>query len=169
MNFTIEFWRYDTNETMKIYVLGSTSFVLQMLAARDRLRELGYDGWIHPDYEKIARGEKTNITHLETSSERATHKKENNYLKVHYQHILQSDAVLIVNGEKNGIKNYIGGNVLIEMGQAYVNDKIIFLLHDIPAAIPYVDEIEAMDPICLHGDVDNIKTHEKQVAAANLK
>lgn len=140
---------------MKIYVLGSTSFMHRMVEAKNELIALGYDGWIHPDYEAFVRGEKQAI--LEKSkTEHAAVKRENNYLKVHYQHILESDAILIVNDEKNGIPNYIGGNVLIEMGQAYVNDKIIFLLNNIPQ-LPYTAEIESMDPICLDGNLKNIQ------------
>lgn len=143
---------------MKIYVLGSTTFMKEMVESKNKLRELGYDGWIHPTYEALVRGDMPDyLGRLAKKEERAAIKRENNYLKVYYQHILESDAVLIVNLEKNGINNYIGGNALIEMGQAYVNDKKIFLLKDIPTELPYRDEIEAMDPLCLHGDLNNIK------------
>lgn len=141
---------------MRIYVLGSTHFMKEMVDSKNKLRELGYDGWIHPDYEAFVRGDKKEILDRWVKGERAALKRENNYFKIHYKNILASDAVLFVNSEKNGMKNYIGGNVLIEMGQAYVNDKKIFLLGDIPKNSPYVDEIEAMDPICLHGDLKNI-------------
>ncbi|MEX2405238.1 MAG: hypothetical protein WD579_01405, partial [Candidatus Paceibacterota bacterium] len=89
--------------------------------------------------------------------------RENNYLKVHYAHILESDAILVINIEKKGIQNYIGGNCLIEMGQAYVNDKKIYLLNNIPTNLPYVDEIEAMDPICLDGDLSNMLNDKKRI------
>ncbi len=144
---------------MKIYVLGSTSFMHEMIAARNELCRLGYDGWIHPDYDKFVRGEKSDVLHRAANGEHAAVKRENNYLRVHYKHICQSDAVLVVNLEKNGIKNYIGGNALIEMGQAYVNDKIIFLLNEIPD-MAYTPEIECMDPVCLHGDLKNISNFE---------
>ena len=62
-----------------------------------------------------------------------------------------------MNLEKNGVTNYIGGNVLIEMGQAFVNNKTIFLLNEIPTQVSYTAEIECMDPVCLHGNLDNIK------------
>ena len=39
---------------------------------------------------------------------------------------------------------------------AYVNNKKIFLLNSIPTEVSYTDKIEAMDPICLNGDLDNI-------------
>ena len=141
---------------MKIYVLGSNHFMKDMVACKNKLLELGYDGWIHPDYEAFVRGEKEEHLKRWANGERATLKRENNYLKVHYQHILESDAILIVNLEKNGIKNYIGGNCLMEMGQAYVNNKRIFLLNDLPKESTYIDEIEAMDPVCLHGELKNI-------------
>lgn len=146
---------------MKIYVLGSTTFMKEMVAAKNKLCELGFEGSIHPDYEAFVRGEKKEHVARWKKGERAALKRENNYLKVHYQHILENDAVLIVNSEKNGIKNYIGGNVLIEMGQAYVNDKKIFLTGDIPTQSPYLDEILCMDPICVKGKLENIKKHVK--------
>lgn len=141
---------------MKIYVLGSNHFMKEMVDSKNKLRELGYDGWIHPDYEAFVRGDKKELLDRWAKGERAAIKRENDYFRVHYKHILESDAILIVNLEKNGIKNYIGGNALIEMGQAYVNNKKVFLLGDIPQDSPYKDEIEAMDPVCLHGDIKNI-------------
>lgn len=140
---------------MKIYVLGSTSFMREMVQAKNDLITLGVEGWIHPDYEAFVRGEKLSIVD-KAKTEHAAVKRENNYLKVHYQHIIESDAIVIVNGKKNDIDNYIGGNVLIEMGQAYVNNKKIFLYNDIPTELPYTAEIECMDPICLRGDLKNI-------------
>lgn len=144
---------------MKIYVLGSNAFMHEMVAAKNKMVELGLDGWIHPDYEALVRGEKQEILQRADRGEHADVKRENNYFKVHFEHIKQSDAVLVVNLTKNGVENYIGGNVLIEMGQAYVLGKKIFLLQGVPTDMPYVDEIKAMDVICLNGNLDEIKNY----------
>lgn len=144
---------------MKVYVLGSTTFMHEMVAAKNNMIELGLDGWIHPDYEAFVRGEKQETLDRASSGEHAQVKRENNYFKAHFKNIMQSDAVLVVNLTKKSIENYIGGNALMEMGQAYVFDKKIFLLGDIPTDMPYVDEIEAMDPICLKGSLENIKKY----------
>jgi len=141
---------------VKIYVLGSTSFTEEMVDSKNKLCSLGFDGWIHPHYEAYVRGEMKDHLYRRNNGEEAALKRENDYFCEHYKRILESDAILFVNSEKNGIKNYIGGNVLIEMGQAYVNHKIIFLLNGMPSGLPYMDEIEAMDPICLFGDLSNI-------------
>lgn len=73
----------------------------------------------------------------------------------HIERIKNSDAILVLNFDKNGIKNYIGGNTFLEMGFAYVLGKKIFLLNPIPD-ISYNEEIEAMKPIVLYGNLDEI-------------
>jgi len=144
---------------MKIYVLGSNSFMKEMVDTKNALCKVGFDGFIHPHYEELVRGERPGDMERLRNGERAAIKREYDYFREHYRHILQSDSVLIVNGEKRGIENYIGGNVLIEMGQAYVNDKRIFFLYGMPSGLTYQDEIEAMDPIPLHGDVSGIRRY----------
>lgn len=136
---------------MKIYVLGSNSFVETMVACKDELCRLGHEGWIHPDYEAHVKGEK--LAFPKNEAETADFKKAHDYIRQHYAHICQSDAILIVNLEKRGIKNYVGGNCLMEMGQAHVHNKKIYFLNGMPEGLPYMDEIKAMDPICLQGNL----------------
>lgn len=147
---------------MKIYILGSNSFMEKMVDTTDKLIESGIDAFIHEDYVKMVKGgmKKHLFSNEEIQNGESVRVKiENNYLKQHYDHILISDAILVVNGEKNGVPNYIGGNVLIEMGQAYVNDKKIFLLNGLPEGLSYIDEIKAMQPICLNGDLPSINKY----------
>jgi hypothetical protein len=151
---------YDILYRMKIYVLGSNSFVNEMVDCKNRLCALGHDGWIHQDYEDHVNGRGVAFVAGALPGESADFKREHDYIRVHYKHILQSDAILIVNAEKNGQKNYIGGNCLMEMSQAYVNHKKIFLLNDIPGGVAYLDEIKAMDPICLRGDLSAMTTYQ---------
>lgn len=129
----------------------------EMVEIKQRLCELGLEGKIHPHYEDMVYGRMPERLLQYQRGERVAIKRENDTYRDHYARILASDAVLFVNGKKNGIENYIGGNVLIEMGQAYVNDKKIFFLYGMPSGFSYQDEIEAMDPICLYGDLQKIK------------
>jgi len=147
---------------MKIYVLGSNSFVNEMVKTKDDLLALGLDAWIHQDYQDHVDGKKLAFIKKDGApGESADFKKAHDYINQHYQHILDSDAIIIVNLEKKGVKNYIGGNCLMEIGMAYVNKKKVFLSNDIPMEAAYLDEIIAMDPICLHGDLNNIKKYVK--------
>ncbi len=144
---------------MRIYILGSNHFMKEMVETTEKLQKLGYDAWIHPDYIAYAHGKMSDQVERLLSGrpgESAAVKKANDYIRSHYKHILQSDAILIVNSEKKGVKNYIGGNVLMEMSQAYVNGKKIYLLNGIPESSAYLDEIVAMEPICLNGKLEAI-------------
>lgn len=81
-------------------------------------------------------------------------------IKRYWDFIKNSDAILVLNLEKKGIKNYIGGSTLMEMGFAYGFEKKIYLHNPIPERserIHYVDEILDMDPVVIDGDLSKIK------------
>lgn len=75
----------------------------------------------------------------------------------HFERIIneENSVILIVNEEKEGIKNYIGANTLVEIGVSYFFNKRIYLLNDIYE--PFKDELEAWGVICLKGDITNVK------------
>jgi nucleoside 2-deoxyribosyltransferase len=77
-------------------------------------------------------------------------------IRDYFGEIKNADAVLIVNIDKNGIKNYIGGNSFLEMGFAHVLDKKLYLYDDIPD-LSYKDEMVAMQPIVINQDLSKIK------------
>ncbi|MFA6601537.1 MAG: hypothetical protein WCT02_01575 [Candidatus Paceibacterota bacterium] len=141
---------------MKIYVLGSTAFVKEMVAWTDKLIAAGYNAWIHPEYrEYVSVKDHPHLKGIE-HGEHAQIKIQHDYIRQHYNGIVESDAIFIVNLEKKGVGGYIGGNVLMELGFAYINHKKIFLLNPIPD-LPYREEIEAVLPIVLDGDLSKIK------------
>ena len=88
-------------------------------------------------------------------TESARTKVEYDLIRGYFNKIKDNDAVLIANIEKNGIVGYIGGNAFLEMGFAHVLQKKIFLLNPIPN-LGYTDEITAMTPIILNGDLTKI-------------
>lgn len=65
------------------------------------------------------------------------------------------DAVLVVNMEKNGVPNYIGGATFLEMYDAFRLNKKIFLYNGIPDGI-LTDEIIGFSPVIIDGDLNNI-------------
>ena len=66
------------------------------------------------------------------------------------------DALLTLNFDKEGKKDYIGGATFLELYDAFRNDKKIYLYNDIPKGILY-DEILGFSPIVLNGNIDLIK------------
>jgi hypothetical protein len=68
-----------------------------------------------------------------------------------------ADAVLVLNINKNGVKNYIGGNTFLEMGFAHVLNQEIFLYNPIPEILYYKTEIIAMKTMIINQDLSLIK------------
>ncbi|MBT4277839.1 hypothetical protein HOD96_03795 [Candidatus Falkowbacteria bacterium] len=144
---------------MKITIIGSSAFREKKVELYDELIKLGHKPVIRPHYIESVKDGKTEIMDRIDKGEHSQLKIENDYIKWYYNAIVSSDAVLVVNLDKNGQKNYIGGNTLIEIGFAYVNDKKIFMYNDLPLKeeCKYLDEIEAMQPIIINQDLNKIK------------
>jgi len=131
----------------------------EIVKAKNDLCDLGLKGAISEDYEKLVRGEMDDLLSKINNGEHAQVKIDRDYHRYNFKNIKNSDGVLVVNKPKDGMKNYIGGNTLMEMGQAYVLEKSVFVLHDLPEYTSYIDEIKSLEPICLHGDLTNIKNY----------
>ncbi len=140
---------------MKITIVGSSVFAKQMVEYRDRLIKLGHNVSLHKHYVEQANGGMKDLIGR-MQKECASVKIEYDYIRYHYKEIVSSEAILVLNFDKNGIKNYIGGNTLMEIGFAYVNNKKIFLLNPIPD-MNYKDEIVACQPIVINNDLNLIK------------
>ncbi len=61
-------------------------------------------------------------------------------------------ALLVVNSDKKGVKNYIGANTFAEIPIAFYFEKKIYLLNDIYG--PYSDELLAWNVIPLKGNLN---------------
>lgn len=135
----------------KVIICGSISASDEIIAARDELVEMEYEVEIPWGcYRYIENGCK----HV-AEEERHQDKKDNDLIRRYYELIKEYDAVLVVNVEKRGIANYIGGNTFLEMAFAHVLDKPLYVLNPLPD-LPYLSEMEAMQPIILDGDLTKI-------------
>jgi hypothetical protein len=63
-------------------------------------------------------------------------------------------GVLAVNGDKHGIRDYIGPNTFAELAIAFVQGKRIYLLQDVPVNL--ADELRAWGAIPLRGDLGRL-------------
>jgi hypothetical protein len=62
------------------------------------------------------------------------------------------DAVLVLNFEKNGSPNYIGGATFLEMYEAFRQHKKLFMYNPVPEGL-LRDEVLGLQPIILRGDL----------------
>lgn len=137
---------------MKIAICGSMTASKEMLALREELVKQNHIVILPEFAEDYAKLDSMD----EVVKESAHNKIEHDLIKGYYETIRDCDAVLIANVQKNNFPGYIGGNTFLEMGFAHVLDKKIFVLNDLPT-VSYSDEIEAMQPIVINGDLELIK------------
>jgi len=141
---------------MKITLSGSIKFANKFVEVYRQLEKLGHQPMMHEIMFDIAEGTATEITNA-ISSDHGSAKRKYGFIKWWHDCIKKGDAILVLNYDKNDIKNYIGGNTLIEIGFAHANDKKVFLLNPVPEGVPYADEIKAMVDVVLNGDLNKIK------------
>ncbi len=136
---------------MKILMICSKAFYKDIAPIKDKLEKNGHEielpnSYYEPDAEKESwkLGEKA---HSEFKAK---------MFRMSEERIANMDAVLTLNFDKNGKKNYIGGATFLEIYEAFRKHKKIFLYNDIPEGILY-DEIAGFSPIVIKGNLDLIK------------
>lgn len=136
---------------MKIFVICSKVFYHKIPPIKEQLEQAGHivvlpNSYDNPDAEQ----ESKNLGEEEHAAFKAR------MFRLSEEKSKQVDAVLTLNLEKNGIKNYIGGATFLEMYDAFKLGKKIFLYHDIPEGMLY-DEISGFSPIVIKEDLSLIK------------
>ena len=137
---------------MKIGIIGSMQFTEKMVKVRDELIRYGHKAFL-TDLHQALLGK----TDKEKEKIKIYQKNHKDAIREFWRMMQGADAVLVLNYDKNGIKNYIGGNTLMEIGFAHVLNQKVFLLNPIPNISYYKTEIEAIKPIIINGDLSKIK------------
>lgn len=123
----------------------------KMLEIKEKLEKLGHKPFL-TDLHKPFIGK----TDEEKEKIKIYQKNHMDAIRHFWKQMQGADAVLVVNVDKHKIKNYIGGNTLIEMGFAHILNQKIFLYNQIPDIIYYKSEIIAMQPKIINGDLEKI-------------
>ena len=137
---------------MRIGIIGSMQFTEKMLEVAEQLKKFGHDGFLTDlHYNLIGKSDE------EKEKTKLDNKYNRDAIRVFWKQMQGADAVLVLNYDKNGIKNYIGANTFMEMGFAHILNQKIFVLNPLPEFEFYRTEIEAMRPVILNGDLSKIK------------
>jgi hypothetical protein len=136
---------------MKIGVIGSMQFTEKMIEIRDQLIAMGHEAFVTTLASSMI-----GKTNLEKERIKLYQKNEKDAIREFWRLMQGADAVLVVNFDKDNVKNYIGGNTLMEIGFAHVLNQKIFLLNPIPNISFYKTEIEAVRPVILNGDLTKV-------------
>lgn len=137
---------------MKVALVGSMAFAREMLDVKKKLEKKGHTPFVSNFVDDF-------LGKNEAEKEKLNRRNvvEKDAIKEFWHKIKKCDGILVLNYDRKGIKGYIGGNALMEIGFAHVLDKKIFLLNPIPDIPFYKAEIEGVKPVVIHGDIAKIR------------
>ena len=134
---------------MKIFVNCSKAFYGKVGSIKEGLEKMGHiitlpNCYDCPNMESNYRG----------TSEHASWKAS---MIKHSEEVIGGvDAVLVVNYDKNGQKNYIGGATFLEIYDAFRLGKKIFFMNDLPEGM-LKDELIGFNGTVINEDLTKIK------------
>jgi len=136
---------------VKILIICSTSFYDKIKTIKEQLVSLGHVLIMPNNYDTPV----TNEDHESKTEEEYVSFFQEMYLESRNK-ISEVDAVLVLNytKEKNGqkLENYIGASTFLEMYEACMQKKKIYVMNDLPNNM-LLDEIKGFAPIIINGDL----------------
>lgn len=140
-----------------ITICSSASFYRDVLRIEKQLKMLEFKVKIPETANRMRKSGNFNVgDHKTWFKNKNDYKKKTKLMNDHFRKVVEADAVLIVNNEKNGIKGYIGGNTLMEMTLAYFFKKKIFIWNKIASNLSFEEEVRALNPIFIDQDLSII-------------
>jgi hypothetical protein len=141
-----------------IAICSSASFYAKVLEAEVALKKIGFSVLIPLTANKMKKSGDFRVETYKTWFKNPNDYKRKTFLtKHHFNKVEESDAILVLNYEKNGVEGYIGGAVLSEMAIALHFGKKIYVLNPIDESCSYKEELLAMHPTILNGDLSRIR------------
>lgn len=132
---------------MKIFVCCSKYFYDKIHEIKEELEKMGHTVILPNSYEDPFKEEK-----IKEQDASAHINWKANMLRTQEEKVKQSDILLVLNFEKKGQPNYVGGATFLEIFKAFELGKRIYLFNPIPDNI-FKDELISMSPIVLNGDL----------------
>jgi hypothetical protein len=141
-----------------ITICSSASHYKELLKIEEELKKLGFKTKIPTTARVMQKTNNFDVKFYKTwYKNKKDYKKKTSFMLMHFSKIINSNLVLIVNMDKNGIKGYIGGNVLMEMAIAFHYKKQIFIYNNISEDLPIKEEVYGLRPIFINGNLEKIK------------
>jgi hypothetical protein len=137
-----------------VTICSSANFYRQAVDIQSQLEAAGITTIIPATARKMKESGDYDVAHYKTwFADANDYDKKAALMRGHFDEVAKGDITLVLNYEKHGVANYIGGNVLMEMALAFYLHKPIFIMNDLPAESAFEEEIKGMQPVLLHGDL----------------
>jgi hypothetical protein len=140
-----------------VTICSSASFYKQAIEAAELLEQKGISSILPASAREMKQSGNFAVSDSKTWLKNPDdYHKKTAYIRGHLDEVAAGDAILVLNYEKHGQANYIGGNVLMEMALAFYLKKPIYILNDLPTDSIFQEEIIGLEPIILRGQLDRL-------------
>ncbi len=141
-----------------IVICASVSFYRQAIEIEEQVKGQGYKVIVPKIAYAMRDANDFEVSHYKTwFADANEYHKKGELMRAHFDRIAEGDAVLVLNFEKHGVQNYIGGNVLMEMGIAFYLEKPVIILNEVPKDSAFLEELLGFEPTVLHGKLADLK------------
>lgn len=136
-----------------IFLCASMAFYKELVAIEKQLVEKGFNVQIPVSAQIMKKENNFEVDHFKGGF---THERKREFIHKNFREIAKGDCILVINNEKNGVKGYIGANVLMEIGLAFYLKKKIYIWNLIETTAPYKEELEAFAVEVINQDLDRV-------------
>ena len=135
---------------MKIFICASKHNYGHVADIKNKLEEMGHIITVPNSYdEPMKEGE---VKKLGTEEHA---KWKGAMIRLQKEKVDANDCILVLNFEKNGQPNYIGGATFLEIFRAFDSNKKVFLYNPIPDS-NFKDELIGMSVEVINGDLSKV-------------
>lgn len=150
-----------------ITICSSAAFYEKAVDIKNQLEVQGYQVLLPDCALEMERTNDYEVSHYKTWwGDAGDYHKKTALVRGHFNKVVAGDVTLVLNFEKRGIANYIGGNVLMEMGLAFHFNKPLFVFNGMPKDCSYEEEILALAPVFLEGNLSKLTAHLEETTPA---
>ena len=136
---------------MNIFLCCSRHFYAKIPPIKAQLEDAGHHITLPNSYDNPGKEEA-----MRQEGAQAHVQWKASMIRLQKEKVEANDAILVLNLEKNGVQNYIGGATFLEIFQAFELEKKIFIYNPLPDGI-FKDELTAMAPHVIHRDLSRIR------------
>lgn len=135
---------------MKIFICTSKHNYGYVADIKKELEDMGHTITVPNSYDEPMKEEEVKKTGTEQ------HRKwKGNMIRLQKEKVDANDCVLVLNFEKNGQPNYIGGATFLEIFRAFDSNKKVYLFNPIPES-NFKDELIGMGVEVIDGNLSRI-------------
>lgn len=147
----------QNSEKKVITICSSASFYKDVIDLQRQLQKMGFSVKVPNTATKMARANNFDVeSHKTWYQNKADYGKKTKLMKDHFKKVLEADAILVYNKEKNGISGYIGGNGLMEMTLAFHYKKPIFIYEPISEKLSIAEEVYGLNSVFINKNLNLI-------------